>query len=401
MAKAKAKAPAKPKKDAKPKGGGSKLKVSMKLIVLSVVALALLADIAFSFMPHRSVPEALKPLHNQVLAFRNSAIAKTGLPISRYDDSAVIPSQGGAPLKVYFAPSPKISTALDEFILSAKKTLSVCAYDIDLPDAANAIIEAYRHGVAVRVVTDSDNFKTPETQSIVRAGIQVRQDRKPSIMHNKFVVVDGAKVWTGSYNFTKNCSYKNDNNAIAIESPELAAAYQAKFEEYWSGLFSQDAPRTSAKPDTLDGSIPITAMFSPSDGIQHRLLQELTQARYSVDMMAISFTSEEIASKLKSLAASGVKVRCLFDGSQAESKFSKDDALRKAGIKVRISPNHSGRMHHKVIIIDSDTVITGSYNFSKNAEFNNDENILIIRSATAAGVYEEEFERCWDGTKGY
>ena len=117
--------------------------------------------------------------------------------------------------------------------------------------------------------------------------------------------------------------------------------------------------------------------------------------------MAFSFTSKEIADKLKSLAASGVKVRCLFDGSQSENPYSKDDSLKKAGIKVRISANHSGRMHHKVIIIDNDMVITGSYNFSKNAEFHNDENILIIRSATAVGVYEEEFDRCWNGTKGY
>ena len=398
---AKAKPAQKPKKEAKPKGAkGGKSKVALKLILAGVVAIALLLDLAFSFVPHSSVPESLKPLHNQILILRNTAIAKSGLPISRYEDTAQIPTQD-APLKVYFAPSPGISTALDEFLLSARKSLSVCAYEIDLPDVAESLINAYRRGVSVRVVTDTDNFKTPEAQSLVKAGIQVRQDRKPSIMHNKFAVADGAKVWTGSYNFTKNCSYKNDNNALVVESPELAACYQAKFEEYWSGLFSQDAPRTAAKPDTLVGGIPVTAMFSPSDGIQHRLLEELSPARSSVDIMAFSFTSEEIANKLKSLAASGVKVRCLFDGSQAENQYSKDESLKKTGIKVRISPNHSGKMHHKVIIIDNDTVITGSYNFSKNAEFHNDENILIIRSATAAGVYEEEFDRCWNGTKGY
>ena len=58
-------------------------------------------------------------------------------------------------------------------------------------------------------------------------------------------------------------------------------------------------------------------------------------------------------------------------------------------------------MHHKVIIIDDETVITGSYNFSRNAERSNDENILIIKNKEIAREFNREFRRCWRGTKGY
>ena len=58
-------------------------------------------------------------------------------------------------------------------------------------------------------------------------------------------------------------------------------------------------------------------------------------------------------------------------------------------------------MHHKVILIDGETVITGSYNFSKNAETSNDENILILKNREIAGAFLREFRRCWTGIKGY
>ena len=76
-------------------------------------------------------------------------------------------------------------------------------------------------------------------------------------------------------------------------------------------------------------------------------------------------------------------------------------SLCGCGIKIAMSPNRSGKMHHKVIIIDDETVITGSYNYSKNAENSNDENILIIKNAKIASRYFKEFKRCWRGTKGY
>jgi phosphatidylserine/phosphatidylglycerophosphate/cardiolipin synthase-like enzyme len=56
-------------------------------------------------------------------------------------------------------------------------------------------------------------------------------------------------------------------------------------------------------------------------------------------------------------------------------------------------------MHHKVIIIDRDTVIFGSYNFSRNANESNDENLLIVYDATFASAFVEEFEKVWGAAK--
>ena len=147
--------------------------------------------------------------------------------------------------------------------------------------------------------------------------------------------------------------------------------------------------------------MPIEVMFSPSDGVQKRLLGELSKAKHSVRMMAFSFTAPEVAEQLSALAKRGVSVRCLFDNGQAHGKYSQNKFLGRNGVAVRLAPNRSGKMHHKVIIIDDETVITGSYNFSRNAERSNDENILIIKNKEIAREFNREFRRCWRGTKGY
>ena len=84
-------------------------------------------------------------------------------------------------------------------------------------------------------------------------------------MHNKFVIVDAHYVWTGSFNFTDNCAGRNDNNALILESPELAAGYIAKFDEYWDGKFSVQAKQRSVNTRVKAGSIPIQYAFSPSE----------------------------------------------------------------------------------------------------------------------------------------
>ena len=266
---------------------------------------------------------------------------------------------------------------------------------------ADALIQAKSRGVSVKVVTDTDNYALNAVRRLLEAGIEVVPDNRKSIMHNKFVIVDAHYVWTGSFNFTDNCAGRNDNNALILESPELAAGYIAKFDEYWDGKFSVQAKQRSVNTRVKAGSIPIQYAFSPSDGIRNIILEELSQAQKSVDVMAFSFTNNDLALKLAELIRRGVRVRCVFDNGQAGSKYSRKSYLRKAGALVYPSPNRTGKMHHKVIIIDNKTVITGSYNYSRNAEELNDENIVILRCPAIAHYYTKEFKRCISGTKGY
>jgi phosphatidylserine/phosphatidylglycerophosphate/cardiolipin synthase-like enzyme len=92
---------------------------------------------------------------------------------------------------------------------------------------------------------------------------------------------------------------------------------------------------------------------------------------------------------------SGVSVSGVFDESQALSNIGGEYAhLLENGVDVRLDGNPKS-MHHKVIIIDDQIVVTGSYNFSQSAKTRNDENTLIIHSPEIAEIYKQEFERVW------
>ena len=371
-----------------------KYRISVILLLLGIV-------IGASLVPEKMVPGVLEKPHTFLLTWRNRLIRMTRLPVSCYDDTHSLPNPGTDPIQIYFAPSPKICPALCALIRSATLSVSVCAFDIKLDAVADALIEAKERGITVRIATDTDYLKNPALGRLSRAGVPIVSDRKNSLMHNKFVVVDSRYVWTGSYNLTDNGTWKNDNNAILIESPAVAAGYQERFEQYWQNRFSTDGKPTKSPQQVFVGRIPACYAFSPTDQVRNLLMQELSKAQTSVDVMAFSFTGAELADKLRELCRRGIRVRCLFDYGQAQNKASRDGYLRKIGAQVYYSPNRRGKMHHKVFIIDGKTVITGSYNFSKNAELRNDENILLLRSEPIARLYTEEMNRCIRGVKGY
>lgn len=374
---------------------------SLKGWLTGIAVLLIAGGTAFTFIPEEKVPEALEPIHTELLAARNTIIAKTRLDISRFDDTAVVDVPGSSPVKLYFAPSPNIKRGLCDLIRSAKSTVDICIYDLDLNEVAEALLDAKARKVEVRLVTDEDNVMMAAVEKLKSAGVTVVPDNRPAIMHNKFVVVDARYIWTGSYNFTVNGTTRNDNNALILESPEIAACYLTKFNEYIEGRFGPKASHKTFRGRVVIGRMPVIVAFSPSDGVRNIILDELSNAKNSVKLMAFSFTDQEIANLLGTLAKKGVSVKCLFDYGQANSKYSQDSYLRGCGVKIKLSPNRSGKMHHKVIIIDEETVITGSYNYSKNAERNNDENILILKNREIAAKYIKEFKRCWKGTKGY
>ena len=80
----------------------------------------------------------------------------------------------------------------------AENSVEVAAYDFDLTSVANALIAAKKRRVRVRVVTDTDNIDERAVRNMKKAGIPVVDDNRGAIMHNKFAIIDGSTVWTGS-----------------------------------------------------------------------------------------------------------------------------------------------------------------------------------------------------------
>jgi phosphatidylserine/phosphatidylglycerophosphate/cardiolipin synthase-like enzyme len=288
---------------------------------------------------------------------------------------------------------PGIDRHLVDLVARAERSVDVAAYEINLDTVADALLQASERGVAVRLVTDTDNLEEEVAWRLKRSGVPVVSDERAAIMHHKFVVVDDRYVWTGSWNLTVNCTYRNNNNAIVIDSVALARSYAAEFGEmYGDGSFGPRSP-TNVPPArvTVDGTL-VESYFAPEDRIAERLVALVGQAQGSVRFMAFSFTDQQLAQTLIDRARAGVDVSGVVERRGAQTSYAQYPPLREAGIDVLLDGNPYV-MHHKVIIIDEAIVVTGSFNFSESADRRNDENVLIIYNPEVARHYLEEFAR--------
>ena len=122
------------------------------------------------------------------------------------------------------------------------------------------------------------------------------------------------------------------------------------------------------------------AFFSPNGGCTDAVISALGDAKKTVLVQAYSFTSAAIAGALVEAKKRGVDVQVILDKSQRTEKYSGATFLANGGIPVFIDADHK-IAHNKVMVIDSQTVITGSFNFTKSAETGNAENVLLILHA--------------------
>lgn len=131
--------------------------------------------------------------------------------------------------------------------------------------------------------------------------------------------------------------------------------------------------------------------FTPGEDCTALIVGELANAKQKIDVQAYSFTSAPIAKALVEAKARGVEVRVILDKSQKTDRYSSAIFLTNAGIPVWID-DKVAIAHSKVMIIDDNTVITGSFNFTGSAQRRNAENVLIIRDRELAAKYARNWE---------
>lgn len=297
-------------------------------------------------------------------------------------------------------------------IAEAEESFYGAFFYLYTPEIIDALVKAESEGVDIKLVLDGHFTDNPDVtrehpkkkalRTLRAAGIPVVLNEKSALMHNKFAVIDSSYVWTGSYNLSPNGAARNHNNAIKIKSQELADIFTEKFnsmyedrvfggrnEPPFSGfrrLFGRE--RYHVKINETD----INVYFAPENRIESVITKRIKKSKESIHFMAFSFTSERISEAMIDRHKSGVSVHGIFERRGSNSDHSEFRKMKIEGLDVSTDSSR-GAMHHKVIIIDEETVITGSYNFSINADRHNDENILIIRNRKIAEEYLQEFAR--------
>ena len=140
--------------------------------------------------------------------------------------------------------------------------------------------------------------------------------------------------------------------------------------------------------------------FSPNGGCTESIVKEITNAKSEILVQAYSFTSAPIAKALTDAFKRGVKVEAILDKSQRKERYTAATFLVNARIPTFIDDKHA-IAHNKIMIIDRETVITGSFNFTKAAEEKNAENLLIIKDKELAKVYIDNWNKHKDHSERY
>lgn len=296
-----------------------------------------------------------------------------------------------------------IEGRLIEKINAAQTSIHIASFEFDLTPVAEALIAAKQRGVDVRWVTDDESGIEADEEPghgqfamLQEAGIEVRSDTRSALMHNKFWIFDGQIVWTGSTNVTENGIFDQDNNVIVIQSPELATIYEREFQEMWAGQFGPRSPSTlDQQVVTVNGSRIVVVFTSEDPALENAIIPIVQSATRSIRFLTFSFTDFPLADAMSQRFNAGVDVAGVFEkvGSETEAAELRTLMCRSVPVKQDGNP---GFLHHKVIVVDEQIVVTGSLNFSTNAEENNDENVIIIDNAEIARLYLQEFDRVWN-----
>jgi phosphatidylserine/phosphatidylglycerophosphate/cardiolipin synthase-like enzyme len=316
----------------------------------------------------------------------------------------------------------KAISHLVKFIQGAKHSLDVAIYDMKNPDVL-AALKQMSAKVSLHILYDGGSGpktgggstaadpKPPGTETaIIAAGLksfaQSVKEKGSHLMHDKFIVRDGASVWTGSGNFTNGGLLLQDNNFLTIDSPAVASAYSKTFGDI--GSPGHSASHTTGAPggtlQTKIGSVKLSLLFSTQakegESIEQEILNRLTGAR-KVRVISMLISDPGILASL--LTLKGVDIQGVVDPHEMKNvmrKKASDPVFWFANGDPRFvaAPSHAfiaqgdknDFMHNKVMIVDDKVVITGSYNFSESAELN-DENLLIFESAAVAAAYDRYF----------
>ena len=353
---------------------------------------------------------------------KKPATAPTALPTTPSQLSSPLPGDGAGQsgnltaswLQVFFTnpnPPDNVGNGIDQGVVAdvntARNSIDITSFDLNLPSFVNAIVTASQHGVQVRVVVDGVNgtqklsaSESPTkqaldaTQTLTGAGITVvNGGRSSGLMHDKIIIIDGKILYMGSWNMSYNDTFRNNNNLLRITNPTLIANYQAKFNELFvDKKFGTHAQVGAQTPQLTINGVQVENYFSPVDNVMDKLVAYVQGAQKSVRFMIFTYTDATLANAMIARYQAGVDMKGVIEDRGASQGAMVPLFCAKVPVEV---DGNKYTMHHKVIVIDESTVITGSFNFTKSADQENDDNVLVIHNPDLAKLYLQEFERVW------
>lgn len=299
-----------------------------------------------------------------------------------------------------------LEAVIVDFIDRARVSLHAAVQEVESRAITEAFVRARQRGVRVRLVLEQDYLRADNPPddpftltggaedeenralfaAMLRANIDVRADYNPHIFHQKFIIRDSGKtrraLLTGSTNFTPTGVGKNLNHIVVLHDQRVCNEYDLEFEEIWNGTFGKKRLRHEPSPrNNRVGGVLVRALFAPDHAPEMEIMKQILKARERIDFAIFTFSkSSGIDDALVARAEGGIAIRGIFDAGQGNRDWAATRLVANAGGEAFLASrkNGLGKLHHKLMVIDSSVIIAGSFNYTDPANRLNDENILVI-----------------------
>jgi len=312
-------------------------------------------------------------------------------------------------VEFYTGPKPigapdDLEAVIVEFIDGANKRLEIAVQELENKPIAEAIIRARRRKVIVKLVLEQDYLREKRAShspwvnmrggneqnrvihdAMLRASIDVKADYNNKIFHQKFIIRDRQSVLTGSTNFTPTGTHRNLNHVVIVHDKTVAMHYYREYREIQRGRFGKYSVNNDlAPPAVMVSGVRIKVLFAPDHNPEMEIMKQMLKARRRIDFAIFTFAqSSGIDDTMFRLLDLGMPIRGVFDGRQGARDWSASHALKNRGAElyaVRASRARTGvgKLHHKLMVLDDQVIIAGSFNYTQPANRLNDENIIIL-----------------------
>lgn len=323
-----------------------------------------------------------------------------------------------------------LESVIAAFIHGARSTLSVAVQELDNPVIAQALLDVRWRGVRVELFLEQDYLRSPlpatpkppeprpgespeealrrvqwgEDDSelaanrrilsaLLRSDVEVHGDYNPKIFHQKFVLRDYGRgktgptsaLLTGSANFTGTDTHSNLNHVFVFHDADVCRQYAAEVEQLRRGSFGRGLHGDVPKVYDLAG-IPVKVLFAPDHTPELEIVKQMLKGTNEIHFAIFTFAgSSGIDDAMLALARGGMRIKGVLDPAQARQKWAAPAWLVHDNIELYV-PRRSGpfralrKVHHKLMVIDEQIVVAGSFNYTAPANEYNDENIFVLGS---------------------
>lgn len=311
----------------------------------------------------------------------------------------------------------ELEAAIVDFLDGARRSLDIAVQELESRPIADAVLRAKLRGVRVRLALEGD-YLTEEAAltdpwtaggeneanrrihaAMLRARVETITDLNPRLFHQKFVVRDlgvsgRAAVLTGSANFTPTDTSVNLNHVLVVTGQRIARTYAAEFEELWTGTFGAVRERHEPHPfEGKVGGVRVRVLFAPDHAPEMEMMKQMLKARDRVRFAIFTFTETSgIDDTMITLQRGQIPVRGILDRGQGNQRWAATKGLRAGGVDLFLVRPDTGvrKLHHKLMVIDDEVIVAGSFNYTDPANRFNDENLLVIGDLETADVDERK-----------